>query len=173
MKFPLYDKEVGMKNPSPISLMIGAVLVLVVAVLIAETLVVKVQTTNLRKEPKFYSSVLAVLRAGESVESLTAQNGWYQVRTSKGQVGWIHSSSVQKKGFSLLAMDKPLKTQATADEVALASKGFNKQVEEKYKAKHGELSYAWVEKMLKIKVTPEQIKAFLQKGKLGEFGGEK
>ncbi|MCK4264064.1 MAG: SH3 domain-containing protein [Candidatus Aminicenantes bacterium] len=161
-----------MKKNSRFKLLLCTVLVVFVVVLVAETLIVKVQVTNLRKEPKFYSPALAVLKAGENVEKISSQAGWYKVRTSKGLEGWVHSSAVKTKKFTLLAMDKSLKTQATADEVALAGKGFNKQVEEKYKAKHSEINFAWVDRMLKIKVTPKQLEKFLRDGKLGEFGGE-
>lgn len=152
--------------------LISAVLVIVV-LLLAETLIVKVQSTALRKEPKFYAPVVTTLKAGDTLEKISSQAGWIQGRTQAGIVGWVHSSAVEPKKFSLLAMDKSLKTQASADEVALAAKGFNKQVEESYKAKNKNLSYAWVEKMLKMKVSAAQIKAFLEKGKLGEFGGAK
>ncbi|MFC2169411.1 SH3 domain-containing protein [Acidobacteriota bacterium] len=145
----------------------------VTAIIVAETLLVKVQTTNLRKEPKFYAQTLAVLKAGERLEKVSSQGDWVKVRTAGGIEGWIHSSAVQTKKFDLLAMDKSLKTQASADEVALAGKGFNKQVEDKYKAQHSEISFAEVEKMLKMKVTPSQIRSFLKQGKLGEFGGGK
>ena len=161
-----------MKKRFRYSILIGAVLV-IVAFLIADTLIVKVQSTSLRKEPKFYAQVVATLKAGDSLEKISSQAGWIQARTQAGVVGWIHSSAVQPKKFSLLAMDKSLKTQATADEVGLAAKGLNKQVEESYKAKNKNISYAWVERMLKMKVSAAQIKAFLQKGKLGEFGGAK
>lgn len=159
-----------MKKPFYLTFLIGAVLILALA-LFAETVIVKIQSTNLRKEPKFYSPTVAVLRAGESLEKLSAQEGWLQVRTSGGLVGWVHSSAVEAKKFNLLAIDKGLKTQASASEVALASKGFNKQVEESYRAKHGDVSYVWVEKMLQMKVTATEIEQFLKKGKLGEFGG--
>lgn len=161
-----------MKKPFRLAFLISAFFILV-AVLIAETLIVKVQSTNLRKEPKFYAPTVAVLVVGENLETLSSQGGWIKVRTSGGLTGWIHSSSVKPKKFSLFAMDKSLKTQTTADEVALASKGFSKEIEEKYKEKHGELSFAWVERMLQIKVSPSRLENFLKKGKLGEFGGEK
>jgi uncharacterized protein YgiM (DUF1202 family) len=163
-------KEVSMKRPFYLTFLIGAVLILVL-VLFAETVIVKIQSTNLRKEPKFYAATVAVLRAGENLEKLGAQEGWLQVRTSGGLVGWVHSSAVETKKFNLLAIDKGLKTQASASEVALAGKGFNKQVEESYRAKHGEVSYVWVEKMLQMKVSTAEIEQFLKKGKLGEFGG--
>ncbi len=161
-----------MRKPYRYSFLIAAVLV-IASVLLAETLIVKIRSTYLRKEPKFYAQTLTSLKAGEKLEKISSQDGWIKVKTSRGLVGWIHSSSVQSKKFSLLAMDKSLKTEATADEVALAAKGFNKQVEESYRAKNRNVSYAWVEKMLQIKVSPAQIEEFLEKGQLGEFGGQR
>jgi len=161
-----------MKKPYRYAFLISAVSV-VALLLLADTLIVKVKSTYLRKEPKFYAQTVTVLKAGEKLEKISAQGGWFKVKTSKGQVGWVNSSSVQTQKFSLLAMDKSLKTKATADEVALAAKGFNKQVEESYRAKNKNISYAWVDKMLQIKVSYSQIRDFLSKGKLGEFGGQK
>lgn len=162
-----------MKKYKLIRFLLLALLVVFVAIILAETLVVKVKTTNLRKEPVFYASTVAVLKAGDSVEKLSSQGGWYKVRTAQGQEGWLHSSAVQTKKFSLAALDKPVKSGATAEEVALAGKGFNKQVEDKYKANNPGISFAKVDQMLKLKVSSAQLKAFLQKGKLGEFGGSK
>jgi uncharacterized protein YgiM (DUF1202 family) len=151
-------------------LLIGLV-ILFVAVLLAENLIVKVQTTSVRKEPKFYSPAVATLVAGESVTQISAQAGWFMVRTSKGVEGWIHSSAVGSKSFTLAAIDKSLSTQATAEEVALAGKGFNKQVEEEYKSRNKELSFAEVDRMLRIIVKAEELRKFLESGRLGEFGG--
>jgi len=147
------------------------VAILFVAVLLAENLIVKVQTTSVRKEPKFYSPAVATLVAGETITQISAQAGWFKVKTSKGVEGWIHSSAVQSKSFTLAAIDKSLKTQATAEEVALAGKGFNKQVEEEYKSRNKELSFAEVDRMLRIIVKTEELRKFLENGKLGEFGG--
>lgn len=161
-----------MKKPFRHALFIGLVL-LIAAALIAETLIVKVRSTNLRKEPMFFAQTLATLKAGDTLEKLGEQAGWIKVKTAAGLVGWVHSSAVQAKKFSLLAMDKSLQTKASTEEVALAAKGFNKQVEKNYKTRHASLSYAWVEKMLQIKISAAQIQNFLKKGKLGESGGAK
>lgn len=158
-----------MKKPFRIELLLFAVLGVFVAVLLAETLVVKVRTTNMKKEPVFYAPTVAVLQAGAQVEKLGEQQGWYQVRTPKGLTGWLHSSAVQAKKMSLLPTQA--RAGATASEVSLAGKGFNKQVEGKHKAGNPSLNYAAVDQMLKLEVTPAQLKAFLQKGRLGEFGG--
>ena len=154
-------------------LLIFYIFLVFVTIILADTLVVKVKSTSLRNQPVFYASSVTILSAGESVEKLAEKEGWYRVRTSKGLEGWLHSSAVQAKKFSLMTLGKAVKTEATADEVALASKGFNQQVEAKYKASNPEVSYAWVDRMLRIQVTPAQLKKFFEEGKLGEFGGAK
>lgn len=151
---------------------IGA-LFLFTAVLLAETVVVKIQTTGLKKEPKFYASTVATLKAGDSLEKLASQEGWVKVKTKAGAVGWVHSSAVETKKFNLLAVNGNVKSQASASEVALAGKGFNKQVEDNYKTRHKDADFAAVDRMLKIGATPAKVQAFLKRGKLGEFGGAK
>ena len=153
-------------------LLITLVVLSAAGYLLAETLIVKVKSTYLRKEPLFYSQTVAPLQAGQRLEKISSQGSWLKVKTSSGLVGWVHSSAVQQKRFTLLAMDKRLKTETSADEVALAAKGFNKQVEEKYRARHKNLNYTWVERMLRFKLTPAQIREFLKEGKLAEFGGD-
>ncbi len=160
-----------MNKASRLKFLLVGVVIVFVAILLAETLIVKVQTTYVRKEPKFYSPAVATLKAGESVTQIASQAGWFKVKTTQGIEGWIHSSAVQTKSFTLAALDKSLKTQATTEEVALAGKGFNKQVEDEYKARHKEVSFAEVERMLKIMVNPEELRRFLEEGRLGEFGG--
>lgn len=156
---------------SRFKLLFIGVAIVCVAVLLAETLIVKVQSTYVRQEPKFYSPPVATLKAGESVTQISSQAGWFKVKTSKGIEGWIHSQAVQTGKFTVAAMDKSLKTSATADEVALAGKGFNKQVEDEYKSRNKGLNFGEVDRMLKIKVTPDELRRFLMGGRLAEFGG--
>jgi SH3-like domain-containing protein len=163
--------EVIMRKTSRVNVLVIAGILVCVSLLLADVFVIKVKSTQLRKEPKFYSPVIATLHSGETVESIAVQESWYKVRTQKGLIGWIHSCVVQKKGLGLLAMNKTLKTGATADEVALAGKGFNKQVEANYKKKNARINFAAVDKMLQQKFSMKKIQEFLKKGKLGDFGG--
>src|SRR5512136_1977006 len=97
-----------------------SLLALFVTLLLAETLVVKVQTTSLRKTPKFYGAVVQALQAGDKLEKVASQpDGWLQVKTSGGAVGWIHSSAVAVQKFNLMTAGGTMKTQASASEVAL------------------------------------------------------
>lgn len=161
-----------MKRTHRSAVFAGALLALAV-LLIAETVVVKVQTTSLRKDPKFYAAAIAALKAGDSLEKLSSQGGWVQVKTSAGVVGWVHSSAVETKKFNLMSVGGTMKTQASANEVALAGKGFNKQVEDSYKTKHMDADFAAVDRMLKIAVAPAEVEAFIKKGKLAGSGDGK
>jgi len=151
----------------------GMLLCVTVSILIAQTLIVKVQSTNLRREPKFYAPTIAVLKAGTVLEQIGSQEGWMKVRTAAGTEGWIHGSAVDVKKFRLSALGKTPQAQASANEVALAGKGFNKQVEQQYRATHADVSFAWVDAMLKLKVSSEELRKFMMQGKLGEYGGAK
>ena len=153
-----------------------AVAILAAAALAAATtLVVKIQTTQLRKSPQFFAPAVATLKSGDRLEKISESGGWVQVKTAGGAVGWIHGSAVETPKSNLLAMGAPLKTQATASEAALAGKGFNKQVEDSYKAKHAEANFAAVDRMLQVRTTLAQVQEFLKAGRLGEaaMGGSK
>ncbi len=155
-------------------LIIAVTCLVVVAVLFAaETFVIKVKSTSLRSSPKFYASPVVALKAGDGVEKVGGTGDWIQVKTAAGATGWIHMSALQPKKFNLLALAGGPSAQASANEVALASKGFNKQVEDSYRAKNKNVSFVWVDKMLKISIPAGQEDAFFKDGKLGDYRGGK
>jgi uncharacterized protein YraI len=162
--------EVRMKKPARMAFLVAAVLAVFVF-LLAETLVVKVKTTTVRSAPKFTATVVAKIKSGEALEKLAAESGWIKVKTKAGLVGWVHATAVQAKKINLSAMDNTMQTQASAGEIALAAKGFNKQVEDKYRAGNPAADYAAVDAMEKVKPTDAEIEAFMKLGHLGEYGG--
>jgi SH3-like domain-containing protein len=137
----------------------------------ADVLVVKIRTTQLRNAPQFFAPAIATLKAGDTLDKLAAQGAWFQVKTAAGATGWVHSSAVEVPKTGLMAMAGPTKTQASAKEAALAGKGFSKEIEDSYRAKHAEVSFLWVDKMIQITVPAAQIEDFLKKGKLGAGRG--
>jgi len=161
-----------MKKPRTFVVLLAA-LIVGLAIAAADVFVVKIQATQLRKNPQFFAPTVAALKAGDKLEKVSEANGWIQVKTSAGLVGWVHSSAIETPKFALTAANKDMKTQATASEVALAAKGFNKQVEDSYRAKHAEANFAAVDALLLIKVSLAQIEDFLKKGLLGDFRGVK
>jgi len=153
------------------SAIIAVIFAACLLVLAADMVIVKVQSTAIRKTPQFFAPVLLNLKAGDRLEKLGASNGWIQVRTSAGISGWIHSGAVEAPKFNLMATDAAMKTRASASEVALAGKGFNKQVEDSYRVRHAELNFGLVDRLLQIKVAAATLEDFLRKGRLGDFKG--
>ncbi len=137
----------------------------------ADTFVVKVRSTALRSGPQFFASTVVTLKAGDGLVQVSRQNDWIQVKNAAGQTGWIHQSAVETKKIDILAWGKGTKTQATASEVAMAAKGFNKQIEDSYKAKNKNISFVWVDKMALITVSKADLQVFLKQGKLVAGGG--
>jgi len=154
---------------------LGVILILLLSftglLLAAETLKVRVKSSKLRNSPKFYAGSVVSLEFGDSLEKITTQGDWIQAKTTTGTTGWIHSSAVIVPHFSLTA-GRTAQEEATADEVALAGKGFNQQVEEEYR-KNSDLDYTWVDRMTQMRVTEAEMERFFSEGKLGEFGGER
>jgi hypothetical protein len=56
--------------------------------------------------------------------------------------------------------------QTNSDEVALAGKGFNPEVESAYRAKHPEMDFAQVDKIEGFKVEPAALQVFIKEGDL-------
>lgn len=159
-----------MKKPARMTFLVAVVLAVFVF-LLAETVVVKVKTTAVRRDPKFTSPVVATIKAGDALEKLEARDGWVKVKTKAGAIGWLHSTAVEARKLNLQAMDKSMKTQASSSEVALAAKGFNKQVEDKYRAGNPAADFASVDAMEKTKPSAAAVEAFMKEGRLGEYGG--
>ena len=160
-----------MKIPRRTLVLFGGLLIVLLAMAADTVVVVKIQTTSIRQNPQFFAPAIVSLKAGDKLTKVGESNGWIQVKTPTGLVGWIHSSAVEVPKLNLLASNDPMKTQAKASEVALAGKGFNKQVEDSYKSKHAELNFALVDRMLQVKIASNQIESFLRQGRLGDFGG--
>lgn len=141
-------------------------------VLLAQTITVKVKETRIRSSPKFYAKAIGRTERGDRLEKTGELKGWYEVRTAEGKTGWVHSSAVEVKRLRLESGEW-VEIEASPDEVALAGKGFNEEVEAEYRRTHSDLDYTWVDRMEKIEIEESEAVDFLKQGRLGEYGGGK
>jgi hypothetical protein len=132
--------------------------------LAADTARVIVKENAIRQQCRFFSPVKVKIRLND-VLTITGKSGdWYKV-TFKGVSGCVHKSAIEQKSFklgSLLGSGKG----TTQDEVSLAGKGFNPQVEASYKGSHPEADFRTVDTIEGFKVTNESLDAFLTSGGL-------
>jgi uncharacterized protein YgiM (DUF1202 family) len=125
---------------------------------------VQVKSGQLRATPSFLGQLVAPLNYGDRLEVLEQQGDWSKATAPGGQTGWIHTSALTKKKIVMKAGDQNAQTAASGEELALAGKGFNSDVEADFKAKNQNIDFTWVDKMEKFKVAPETMQKFLKDG---------
>ena len=118
-----------------LAIVLGLLLVFPVAGLAAPVRMnVQVQSGQIRMTPTFLGKVLGTVSYGAPVEILQTKGDWKQVKSAQGQVGWMHKSALTTKRVSMTAGNATAKSAASSDELALAGKGFNSDVEREFKA---------------------------------------
>ena len=85
--------------------------------------------------------------------------------------GWIHASALTPKKIVLRAGAEDVEAAASSDELALAGKGFNQQVESEFRAKNPNLDFTWIDEMETYVVSENEMKQFLKEGELSPEGG--
>ena len=140
---------------------------------LAETMRVQVQSGQVRGTPSFLGQVVSTLAYGQAIEATGSQGPWMQVRTPDGKTGWMHSSALTTKRISVQTGGSAVSTGASGDELALAGKGFNADVEAQFKAQHAEIDFSWVDKMVRMNASQAQISTFAKAGGLKQNGGAK
>jgi hypothetical protein len=133
---------------------------------------VQVKQGQVRATPSFLGRVVATLSYADPVTVVEEKEAWRRVARPQGPaLGWMHVSALSSKRIVLRAGAEDVKQAAATGEVALAGKGFNKQVEDAYRARNRNLDYADVDRMEQWVVTPEQMERFVKEGELAEAGG--
>jgi uncharacterized protein YgiM (DUF1202 family) len=134
-------------------------------VVFAAQMSVQVRDGKVRATPSQLGRVVTTVEYGALVQAGAPQNGWYSVTTADGKTGWLHESALSKKPIAMRAGATDAATGVSSDEVALAGKGFNEQVEAKLRSE-GKLDYTWVDRMSAFKVDANEISKFLKEGHL-------
>lgn len=122
---------------------------------------VQVKEGKLMEQPSFFSRLLKKIPYGRKVESLEERSGWHRLEKPRG---WMHSSALTEQTVSLNPGQADAKITPDKEELALAGKGFNKEVEAKYRAQ-GRGDYKQVDKMeARFNFTQKELADFLAKG---------
>ncbi len=125
---------------------------------------VKVESTRLMPRPSFGGAPIAQLSYTDQVEVLDDSRGWNQVRTGDGETGWVHGSALSRKEI-VYSSSGNVSSGASSEEVALAGKGFNPEVEAQYKA-DTDLDFSWVDTIAAWDIQIEDLIGFLEDGDL-------
>ena len=139
----------------------------------AATMSVQVKDVPVRATPSFVGKVVGALAYGDQVEIQQTQGAWSKV-AGAGVSGWMHTSTLSSKKIVLASGREQAKVAASGDELALAGKGFNSDVEAQFKAGHKDIDFTWIDRMEKIKIPSSEMQVFLKKGDItSKEGGAK
>lgn len=131
----------------------------------AETVTVITKQNAIRESCRFFSPVKATVHHNDVLEVISQSGDWYQV-SFKGVQGCIHKTAVEKKSISLGKLVGSGGQSTSGEEVALAGKGFNPQVEAAYKGQNPGLNFQAVNKIENYKVSENELMNFIERGKL-------
>jgi len=127
---------------------------------------VQVRTTQMRARPSFLGTTISEITYGTQVNLVSRQGPWVKVTGPQGKTGWLHESALSEKELAMVSGGTEAATGASGEEIALAGKGFNDQVEREFRKQNADLDFGQVDRMEKIVVTPEQAAAFLAAGQI-------
>lgn len=127
-------------------------------------LTVVVEQAKVRKSPQFYAAAIGSLAYGDSVEPARSQDGWHQVAVA-GRRGWVHSSALSRRRAAAKGGSWSGEAQSSEEEISLAGKGFNEQVESSYRGERQDLDYEAVERMVQRRIPEEIMLKFMASGR--------
>jgi len=130
---------------------------------IGGTLYVSVKSVSLKAGTGFFSGTKGTLELGEQVTVIQINGNNVEVRSVRNTslTGWTSSGN-----FSAKQVVAGTSSTATAREVALAGKGLTQEVEQEYRSQQRNLNYADVDKVEAIRVNENDLKKFLDEGRL-------
>jgi replication initiation and membrane attachment protein DnaB len=141
------------------------VMIIATASIHAETVTVITKQGAIRESCRYFSPVKVTAHHNDVLEVISKEGEWYKVEF-KGIQGCINKSEVEKKSISFSNIAGSEKQSTSNEEVALAGKGFNPQIEEAYKKENPNLNFGAVNKIENYKVSESKLIKFIQSGKL-------
>jgi hypothetical protein len=130
-----------------------------------KTAYVAVKNAELRTSASFFAGKKGALAYGEAVTIAKEDGKWTLVKSSSNAAlsGWLSSANLTSKRILPASGSS-----ASAQELALAGKGFNKEVEDSYKQRQSDLNYKDLDAVESISVPNNRLLVFINEGRLSK-----
>jgi hypothetical protein len=139
------------------------------ATVFADTMYIQVEKARLLEKPSAFAHSKKTLTYRTPVEVIELYGAFYKVTYQKKE-GYLPQRSLSGKKPQYSA--KLSKEYVSSEEVALATKGFNAQVEADYRKKNPDLNYKAVDRMEAETTYADPTNHFMdfrKEGKVGEY----
>ena len=142
-----------------------AVLMLSALAFAEGTMSVQLREVQVKSTPNYLGASIGKLGYGQDVQIVSEQGNWYKIATPPG---YIPKTAVTKGKIVKDPDQKFAAGSVKHDEVALAGKGFNPQVEAQYKRDNADVAAAFVQvdRIEKLGASDAELRAFQTAGKL-------
>ena len=135
---------------------------------------VQVKKGAVRSTPSFLGRIIASLNYGDRVAVKEENNSWSKIAVPGiSTEAWIHSSALSNKKIILKPGASDVEQAASNDELTLAGRGFNQEVEREFRSQNPRMDFTWIDRMEKMVVFQSEIQAFVKVGELHPEGGAK
>ena len=140
------------------------------------TLYIQVNDAAMRDTPSFLSAVALTLSYGDKVGVVDETEDWHMVKPEASSItGWVHDSALTRKTIKLEAGETDANVQASKQELAAGGRGFNQEVEDKFREENEDLDAAYRQlDQLQAdpagRVSQAQIIRFIRDGELASRG---
>ena len=131
---------------------------------VGEKKYVAVEKSYLKSSTWFFARKIEVVTYGQSVEIISEKGNWVKVKMldDSSVTGWISEKSLTSKKI-VLRNDTRLST--STEELALAGKGFTKEIENIYKEEFN-IDFSLVDNMENSSIQEEDLLDFIKEGSL-------
>jgi len=128
------------------------------------TLYVSVKTLTLKSGTGFFAGNKGTLNYGDRVTVIRVNGKFAEIKSASNSslTGWTATANLSAR-----QVVSGVSGTASAKEVSLGGKGFNQEVENSYKNQIGNVNYTDVDRTESIIVSENDIKRFLEEGRLG------
>jgi uncharacterized protein YgiM (DUF1202 family) len=127
------------------------------------TMYVSIKLAELKDSTGLLANVRGTVQYGDQVTVLQERGKWVEVRVAQrpALTGWVPSGDLSTRRIVVSGTS----ASATADELALAGKGFSAEVEKEYR-QSSSADYAAIDAMEAQTVSGQDLYQFLQEGHL-------
>ncbi len=130
-----------------------------------KTMYVSVKSAPVKSSSGFFADTKGTLSYGDSVTVTQEKDKWVEIKATKSALtGWTASANLTTKRITASGG-----ASASADELALAGKGFSAEVEKSYR-QGSDLDYADIDAMEKLNVPDGTLRSFITEGRLSAGG---
>ncbi len=153
-----------MKGMKSTFLAVLIMLLMVSATWAGQKMSVQVRRAAVKASPSYTSRNVTTLNYGTRVDVIAEQDNWAHLSSPSG---WLHTSALTTSDLGKVNKNYTGSNLAY-DEVALAGKGFNPQVEDAFKASNRSMASAYndVDRVERFTVSDAELRQFVKIGQL-------